>query len=81
MQLAPSYSYTIAQVLDGPGRGLHIKLFHTETLAEKNFFMADTSICLESVSRHMESLTEEQCGQFINVKTPKKKNKKVDAEQ
>lgn len=76
MPLAPSFSYTLLLV----ERGLNIRLFHTETLAEKNFFLAGVKV-LDSVAAHMDSLTEDQCGQFIAVKSPKKKEKKVDATQ
>lgn len=74
MPLAPSFSYTLLLT----EKGVNIRLFHTETLVEKNFFLAGVKE-MDSVAAHMDSLTEDQCGQFIAVKAPKKKEKKVDA--
>jgi hypothetical protein len=78
MPLAPSFSYTMAVVLDGPLPGLHLRLFHTETLAAKDFFLAGHTK-MEPIARCIESLTEDQCLSFVTVKAPKKKEKKVDA--
>jgi hypothetical protein len=78
MPLAPSFSYTMAVVLDGPRPGIYLKLFHTETLAAKDFFLAGHTN-MAPIARHMESLTEDQCLSFVTVKVAKKKEKKVDA--
>ena len=72
MILAPSYGYTLALI----ETGLLIKLFHKETLASKDFFLAGCKVT-EAIARHMESLTEDQCSSFVTVKVPKKKEKKA----
>ena len=77
MPLAPNFSYSMALVLDGPNPGLHVGLFHKETGAQKNFFLAGVKN-VAPIANHMESLTEDQCNQFVAVKSPKRK--KVDGE-
>jgi len=76
MPLAPSYSFTM--MMDA--KGVHVRLFHTETLASKDFFLAGAK-SLDSIAAHMDSLTEDQCSSFIAVKVAKKKEKKVDSGQ
>lgn len=74
MPLAPSFEYEIRPELIASG--FHIRLRHSETLAEKNFYLAgakDTA----TIANHMESLTEDQCEQFVAVKVAKKKEKKT----
>lgn len=74
MPLAPSYEFSISL----QSLGADIVLWHKESKAEKRFFQAGVKNP-DGLLQHMLSLTDSLCEQFVTVKVPKTKNKKVDS--
>ncbi len=74
MPLAPNYEFSISRRSDG----LDILLWDKNTKLEKRFFLAGIKK-VDGIKQHMLSLTDTLCEQFVVVKVPKTKNKKVDA--
>lgn len=60
------YSHSVSFM---PEKGWFITLFLTEDTSKiKTFFIADTSIKVERIIEHIESLTDQQCFDYLKGK-------------
>jgi hypothetical protein len=71
-----NYNYVIVRdcVLETPG--VTIILTQEFSNKQKKFFLAGEWSNVDSLFNHMNSLTDDLCGQWFNERQPKKKDKK-----
>lgn len=66
------YQYKIFRV----ERGVTIVLVQQSSQKQKHFFLAGSWQHVDGLFKHMDSLTDDLCGQWFNERVPKKKEKK-----
>jgi hypothetical protein len=67
------YSYTFSAAEKHGTLGINITLTQASTGNTKVFFQVGQTSDIPSFVSHMNSLTDDQCAQWFNVREPKKK--------